>query len=400
MATESAEERITKVKVIIASSNPFFAYLSLYITIAEDKKNIIPKNAGMGVNANGFLLYKKSFVDGITDDQLKGVILHEILHLSLLHLSRSKKNKFKWNLASDIVVNNILLKNKYVLPIGALSPKFNEITILGKKIQKIDEKTAEDIYEELPEIQDEPSLAGKQFDNHENLNEKGGEQTESELQELETEWINRAGAAAALAEQKGSMPLGVERYLDKLKKVEIKWRILLRKFIQQSIPIDYSWQKRAKKSISLGVYLPGYRKDKVTIAVGIDTSGSIGDPELAKFLSEIIGIANIFREEVDMKIMFHDTEVQAEYDIKNGSVAQILKMMPRGGGGTSHENLLDKASLIKNCKCLISFTDGISDIEDLDLKKYKFPKLFIINKHGQIPRVNKGDAIFIKLKEE
>jgi hypothetical protein len=46
----------------------------------------------------------------------------------------------------------------------------------------------------------------------------------------------------------------------------------------------------------------------------------------------------------------------------------------------------------------VSFTDGYSDLESINLGDYKFSKLFIINKNGTVPEVN-GEATFIKLKD-
>jgi len=203
-----------------------------------------------------------------------------------------------------------------------------------------------------------------------------------------------------MAQQKGKLPIGMSRYIDKLKDVEINWRIVLRRFIQQSIPNDYTFQKRSKRGAALNIYLPSVTKEKINIAVGVDTSGSIEQGELTKFLSEIVGIARAFREIIDMRIMFHDVEVQADYLVKNGNIPKIMAMTPKGGGGTSHIPLMDKVKKdIKDCKCLICFTDGWSDLEDINLKSYKFSKLFIINKNGNIPDIKKEEAIIIKLKE-
>ena len=225
--------------------------------------------------------------------------------------------------------------------------------------------------------------------------------TESELQKIETEWFNKIQTAMVMSQQRGRLPAGLERYVDELKKAEINWRVVLRRFIQQSIPNDYSWMKSSKRGRALGIYLPSTTKEKVSIAVGVDTSGSIEQKELTKFLSEIISIANTYKQMIDMRIFFHDYEVQNDYVIKNGNIAQIMAMKPKGGGGTSHKPLLDKIKKeMKDCKCLIAFSDGWSDIEDIKLNDYKFTKLFIINKHGTIPKIKKNDAIFIKLKED
>lgn len=407
MVPETAEERIMKTKIKITCLNPFFAYLSLYLTTEEDKLEIVPKNCGMSISPTGHLLYRKEFIDEITDPQLLGVLLHEILHVSLFHLIRcGRRNPLMWNISIDLIANTILLKNGYELPKGIKPNSKNQFIIFNKVIKDIDKKAAEDIYLELPEIPEEKSNIYRPFDEHgiSQKNKKNGKMqplTESELQELETEWINRTQIAMIMAQQRGKLPLGLERYINKLKNFEINYKVILRRFIQQSIPMDYNWMKPSKKSIACGCYLPNTLKDKIDVVIGVDTSSSIEKKELTKFLSEVIGIAKSFREAINMRIMFHDTKVQADYMVKNGNIPKIMAIKPKGGGGTSHKDLLNKITKeVRNCKCLISYTDGYSDIEDLDLNSYRFPKLFIINKEGTIPKIKKGEAIFIKLKND
>lgn len=404
-----AEERIRKIKIKLVNGNPFFAYLSLYLQIEEDKHGVVPKNCGMSVSPTGRVWYRKEFVDEISDKELLGVIKHEILHLALLHLTRvGKRNHTKWNVATDVAVNTILLTKDDEgkcdeLPKGLKPNSANQFIIMGKVIKDINKKSAEEIYDELPEIPEQNIKIYITFDEHEfNKLLKDGdavELTEADLQKLENEWFNQVQTAIVLAQQRGQLPAGMERYVDRLKEVEINWRVVLLRFIQQLIPRDYDWSHRSKKGYALNVYLPSVTKEKIKIVVGIDTSGSIGQEELTKFLSEIIGIARTFRENIDMRIMFHDVEVQADYLVKNGSIPQIMAMKIRGGGGTSHRPLFDKVKKeIRDCECLISFTDGFSDIENIDMSKYPFAKFFIINKDGMIPKIRKNEAIIIKLR--
>jgi predicted metal-dependent peptidase len=404
---DTAEERMMKAKIKISYSNPFFAYLSLYLTIEEDTIGRIPKNCGMSVSPTGHLFYRKEFVDEITDAQLLGVLKHEILHLGLLHLVRGgRRQHLKWNISTDVAVNTILIKNGDELPKGLKPNNRNQFIIMNKTINDIDTKSAEEIYDELPDIPEQKGIEIYiTFDNHEKEGDKkdgkGEPLTESELQKIETEWFNRVQTAMVLAQQRGKLPLGLERYVDKLKDVEINWRVVLQRFIQQSIPTDYTWSSRSKKGYALGIYLPSVIKEKIDIVVGVDTSGSIGQEELTKFLSEIIGIAKTFREVIDMRIMFHDVEVHGNYLIKNGNIPQIMAMTIKGGGGTSHKPFFEKVKKeVRDCKCMVSFTDGYSDIENMNLNDYKFSKLFIINKKGTIPKTKRGEAIFIKLKDD
>lgn len=397
-----AEDRIMKTKIKIVNGNPFFAYLSLYLNIEEDKVGRIPKDCGMAVNPEGRLWYRKEFIDSITDAELLGVVKHEILHLALLHLVRiGRRHNFKWNISTDLVANTMLLANGDELPKGLRPNQRNEFVVVGKIITEIDKKSAEEIYDELPEIPETKVKVFISWDNHETSkgDKKEEELTEAELQNLETDWFNKVKVAMLYAQQRGQLPKGLERYVDKLKEAEINWRVTLMRYIQKHIPTDYTWSQRSKKSNALGIYLPNTIKDKITGVVSVDTSGSIEELELTKFISEILSIARTFRETIDMRIMFHDVDVQGDYFIKNGSIPQIMAMKIKGGGGTSHKPLFKKINEeVKDCRFVVCFTDGCSDIEDIKLDKYKFDKMFIINKKGIIPQIKKGSAIIIKLK--
>jgi predicted metal-dependent peptidase len=70
------------------------------------------------------------------------------------------------------------------------------------------------------------------------------------------------------------------------------------------------------------------------LVIGIDTSGSIGGPELAQFLGEVAGIC----EQVQpsrVRLLYWDTKVCADEKYEAGDIANIAKSTkPAGGGGT------------------------------------------------------------------
>lgn len=404
----NADERITKIKIRIVNGNPFFAYLSLYLTFEEDTTGKrVGKDAGMSVNARGQVYYRKEFIDGITDDELLGVMCHEIFHLAFLHLTRAgRRNHLRWNISTDLCINTMLLANSYSLPKGIRANSRNEFVILGKVIKAVDTKTAEEIYDEIPDIPDDkPPMIYVTFDKHDigdgEKIEGEVELTEAEMQKLETEWFNRVQTASVLAQQRGQLPAGLERYIDKLKEAEINWRVKLLRFVQFVIPHDQTWKSRSKVGHALGIYLPSLLKERIDIVIGVDTSGSIGEEEITKFLSEMVAIARSYKDRVSMRVLFHDVEIQGDYEIKNGNIDKIMSMKIRGGGATSHKLLFEKVRKdIRNCKCLISFTDGYSDIENIKLTDYKFKKMFVINKEGTIPKIKRNLAEIIKLRED
>lgn len=393
------EERLTRARIQIQRKNSFFAYLSLFLKFQEN--NDLPEWAGVGVDEQGNFYYKKEFIEKLSDEELKGTIIHEILHLSLLHLLRRKeRNNELWNIACDIVVNELIKKNSFVLPKGCLiSDENNNIKIFGFEIKDCDKKIAEEIYEELEKVLEnnknfEKNKNKDRFDEH----YQGKEFSEKEKRELEKKWIERANEALTIAKMKGDIPLGIERMIGALHKEQINWKALLYRCIVNQIPYDYTWQKCGKKSIACGEYLPDIIKEKVEVCVVVDLSGSIGQEELDDFLSEIIGMAKAFQERLDIHLLTHEISVNDYYQVKNGSIEKIKKLKMRGGGGTSHIGVFNYIKERINAKCVVFLTDGYSDLDNIDFSKYSFEKIFVLSKNGTDAQLKNKKCIIINLR--
>ena len=68
--------------------------------------------------------------------------------------------------------------------------------------------------------------------------------------------------------------------------------------------------------------------------IGIDTSGSIGGPELAQFLGEVAGICEQVKPS-RVRLLYWDTAVCADEKYEEGEIENIAKSTkPAGGGGT------------------------------------------------------------------
>ena len=419
-------ERITRAKIQLQTKNPFFSYLSLFLKIKEDTEGRLPEHAGMGVDIKGNLTYKAEFVDKLTDDELLGVLTHEICHLAFLHLIRKgSRDMFGWNCATDLAINTFLKLNGFRLPHKVIiADNCGEFKIQlpnGKEkiIEDCDKKTAEEIYDELPKIKQDKNKyvlednSDKQkgggdvgqglvetFDEHIQGDEKGKGMSENEKKELEGEWLSKVEEAYVSARQRGQLPEGIERIVGKLHKAQVDWKTLLQRYILKNLPIDYTWARRSKKSISTGYYTPDVEKEKIDVCIGIDTSGSISQVELTEFLSEIIGIAKGYQNRIDMRLFSHDIDVHTDYEIKNGNVAKIMKMEVKGGGGTSHKPIIEKISKeVKDCKCAIFLTDGFSDLNEIDFNKLGYKCIFVINSNGTDEQLKGKNVQTIKLKK-
>lgn len=381
------EERLSRARIQIQRKNSFFAYLSLYLKFKESKD--LPDYAGAGVNAKGDFFYKKEFFEKLTDDNIEGIIAHEILHLSLLHLLRVGSRDAKlWNISADIVVNQLLKDNGFKLPDGCITSDYdNVVEIGGVKIEDCDKKTAEYIYSELEkqakkikkQLGDDGSGGGMRFDEHIKGDGKGKELSEVELKECEKEWSDRTQEALTISRMRGDTPSGIGRLVGELHKEKINWKALLNQYITQQIPYNSSYSFPHKKSISVGYYMPHQTKEQIDISIMVDLSGSVGGEELTDFLSEICGIARAYQERINMRIFSHDTECYDNGEVRNGNIDEIMKMELKGGGGTSFSNpikYLEDNNV--NPKCVIWLSDGYGD----KFEKPNFPILWVLSKGG------------------
>jgi len=417
--TLDAKDKLIRARIQIQRNNPFFAYLSLYLKFHEVKGEEL-RCKSMGVDAQGNLYYCKEFVDKLTDEELQGVMVHEILHLTFLHMTRrGTRDPEIWNIAVDIAVNNILSVNGHRLPEGGLIPYNNSIDLgHGIIINDIQKKTGEQIYDEIYKKAKKVAekLKSQGFDEHiegkdpgqgQGKGKKGKGQgcnrmplTEQEKRELEKDWQQKAVDAATTARMKGNLPAGMELLLGKLHENKVNWKTILKQQIQSQIPYDFTYASPSKKSISMGVYTPSYVKERIKILIAMDTSGSIGDKERVDFMSEIFGMAKAFKDKIDMVFLTHDTEVHNDYVIANGNVAKIKALKLNGGGGTSHEPVMEYIKeKHRDCKLGIFFTDGWSDLDSFDMNNYRFAKMFLISEGGTAQQLKGKPAKVIELDQ-
>ena len=155
---------------------------------------------------------------------------------------------------------------------------------------------------------------------------------------------------------------GLDRELQDLMEPKVNWREELREYVKAVCRAKdtSSWRRVNRRFLSTGIYMPSMVGEKVGhIVVGIDTSGSIGGPELAEFLSEVKGIAEeVNPEKVDL--IYWDSEVAAHEEYADAEVSNIVSSTkPKGGGGTSpscmSEYLKEKKIVPE---CIICLTDG------------------------------------------
>jgi predicted metal-dependent peptidase len=379
----NAEDRIIKARVKLGKREPFFGYLVMSLQLHKKDENEVPT---MGVDGNGNLYYNPKFVDKLNDEELKGILCHEVMHCALDHMGRKSERHHKlWNIANDIIINDTILESNLTLPPDVFYPEHHELEVFGHNVTEIHEKSSEEIYDELyqhikkeiaegnvsqgdggfdvSDFIDGPGKndAKKQFDEH--IKSEDSKPNESEP---DIDWEQRFTDAATHAKMQGSVPAGIERMLGDMFDTKMNWRNMLYKYITNQLPFDFTWSKPHKKSRALGIYLPDVTKESIDIVVDIDTSGSISEDELQMFLSEVLGIIGSFQN-VNLTILWSDCDVYGPYTFQNPQPEDVMDLKPEGGGGTDHIVVYDFIQdNLPQTKLLINFTDGYTSFPDDD----------------------------------
>ena len=140
--------RIQESVMKLLLSQPFYGSLAAAISICESKT--VTKTE-MTLFPSPVLKYNKEWYEGLSGPQAIGALLHELLHLMLLHaLRRGERDPLLWAICCDMAVNDqlppeMLLPN--AVTTEAISHKLNI------KIQKY--QSAERYYEDLSRLLDD-----------------------------------------------------------------------------------------------------------------------------------------------------------------------------------------------------------------------------------------------------
>ena len=114
----------------------------------------------------------------------------------------------------------------------------------------------------------------------------------------EQAWDEAMHQAASLAKAQGRMPGAVEETVRGAHASAVDWRTLLRRYMTDAVKSDYSWSLPNRRFIDSGLYLPSIRSEGIdTIAVIVDTSGSLPAGTLAQFWAEVREVASELQPE-------------------------------------------------------------------------------------------------------
>ena len=147
----------------------------------------------------------------------------------------------------------------------------------------------------------------------------------------EQAWDEALHQAVRLATAQGNRPGRIEETLRDAHRSRLDWRTLLRHYLVSAAHDDYRWSVPNRRFIDAGLYLPSMHCEGLdTLAVLIDTSGSLDPDTLAMFWTEIRAVADELRPDT-LAVVQVDTEVQDAAVYRFGDLPGTLTAKGRGG---------------------------------------------------------------------
>ena len=119
------EDIILKSILQVRKECHFFAALMMFANIYPSKKIDTAATNGKDIYVN------EDFLKSLKSKEQNALLLHEVLHVALLHVPRiGSRDKRVWNIAADIVVNDLIIRNtSFDLPSGAILIRGYEDTV-------------------------------------------------------------------------------------------------------------------------------------------------------------------------------------------------------------------------------------------------------------------------------
>ena len=199
----------------------------------------------------------------------------------------------------------------------------------------------------------------------------------------------------------GGPPLCAKRLVKALREPEVDWRALLNTFVQEEIN-DYSFSPPDKRMDDCPFFLPDFNeKDESVKNIWflIDTSGSIGDKQIAAAYSEIISAMDAFNNKLEGLLSF--TEVFVTEPIPFCDPEELLSIVPVGGGGNDFGEIFRymQRNMMDNLPAsIVILTDGYDRYPE-EKEALDVPVLWLIN-NQEAPLPPWGKCARFKVNEE
>lgn len=368
--SELVEQRILKARIRLSLKHPFLAAAVMRLPI-KDATNMAWCET---MSTDGYhIFFSKNWVSELKDDEIQGVIAHEVLHVIFGHSDRKgNRDRHKWNVACDLAINLLLDAESQALPMSGL---------LDKRYKGM---SADQIYVVLPNTKNSGgnSFQARQKDlvNTTRQSMRGSHQMGSEIgadlldpddtlirplqdsdvpDEQSRRELRRHLIDEMLSSLHGDSPAMIRHEIGLAKSNTINWQSMLRSWLTEKVKSDWSTYPFAKKHIWRGFYLPSIGiQAPGHIIFAIDTSGSMSQEDIADIAAEIRALRDTFHSK--LSVIQCDATIQSTDEYEADDPTPIPEIMTAvGRGGTDFRPVFDFVKNHEEVPQLIIYaTDG------------------------------------------
>lgn len=345
--------------------------------------------------------YNPQYIEGLTLDQTQFMLAHEALHCALSHFARREhRAKHRWDLACDLAINPLLIKDGLKPPPGALY------------MDQFEGLTAEEVYpsiadmDENTETLDQHVYDNENSDGGRNSGQNGSPQeqsgqgdrpeaeldpqqggapqpkplSDSEREQLSVQWQQRLAGAAQQALRAGKLGGGLARLVDHLLQPQLPWRMLLAKYMTAISRDDYNYSRPSRREGS--AILPSLRSTQVDVVVILDTSGSISQNQVCEFMSEIDAIKGQVRARITLHACDAELAKDGPWDYEPWEEFKLPRDF-KGGGGTRFTPAFDWVrTRDREPDLLVYFTDAEGEFPKMEPI---YPVLWLVKGKSKVP---------------
>jgi predicted metal-dependent peptidase len=293
-------------------------------------------------------------------------LLHQVTHLLRRHghrypgaaathtspLGRRSEDQRRWNVAGDAEIDDDLSVDDLTLPERAITPA-------GLCLPEA--WLAEQYWDQLADLAlpEDPPDCGTGADGQPRDWNAGLDGLSDTHQKLLARDVARR--IRDHSRGRGDTPAGWRRWAEDVLEPVVDWRRALRASVRRGVAdvagrVDFTYRRPSRRAAALpDVVLPSLRQPLPTVAVVIDTSGSMSDGMLSQILAEVGSLlASVGVGRNRLQVVCCDAQAYQAQRVLNARDVRLL-----GGGGTDMgAGLAATADLKPRPDLVIVLTDG------------------------------------------
>lgn len=370
MKNLTAEQRVQKAHIYLMGNPKYCLYSGIFMLGRTEVRDDLPTAYTDGINK----LYGRAFVETLTDQELRGLILHEANHVAFRHLtmwrSLFEEDADTAGRACDYVINLMIHDSD---PDGT-HVKLPEGGCFDVRFRGMDAQTVYRLLRQEKQSSNKPQPGqgqgqpkpgqgqaqpgqGEGFDEHDWKAARGMKPEEEAAIQRDVDQALRQGRLLA-----GKLSGNVPREVVEALTPKVDWRAALREFITSTCADrdEATWQRPNRRWIGQDVYMPSLAGESLgRVVVAVDTSGSITGPLLGQFLGELRAICETVQPEA-IELLYWDTRVCGHETYERGSFERILTSTKPAGGGGTYAGCIPAYIKQKRVRaeCCVVLTDG------------------------------------------